>query len=68
MEKLDDIIAPSAQGRRIPKYNVLHSTLKMRLEEALSSVSDCTEEMALKIECHTIFLITGRCRHHSLQE
>ena len=67
MEKPDDITAPSAQGRQIPQYNVLHSTLKIRLEGALSSVSDCTEEIALQIECQTIFLVTGRCHHRSLQ-
>lgn len=67
MEKPDDIIAPSAQGRQIPQYNVLHSTLRMRLEEALSSASDCTEETALQIECQTIFLITAKCCCCSLQ-
>lgn len=55
MEKPDDITAPSAQGRQIPQYNVLHSALKMRLEEALSCVSDCTEEMAPQIECSDLF-------------
>lgn len=45
MEKPNDITAPSAQRYQTPQYNVLHSTLKMRMEEALSSVSDCTEEM-----------------------
>lgn len=67
MEKPDDITAPSAQGRQIPQYNVLHSTLKMRLEEALSSVSDCTEKVGLQIECQTIFLIAGRWHHRSIQ-
>jgi len=67
MEKPDDITAPSAQGRQIPQYNVLHSTLRMRLEESLSSVSDRAEEMALQTECQTVFLITGRCHHWSLQ-
>lgn len=40
MEKSDDITAPSAQSPRIPQDNVLHSPLGMRLDEALSSVSD----------------------------
>lgn len=40
MEKSDDITAPSAQTPRIPQDNVLHSPLGMRLDEALSSISD----------------------------
>lgn len=50
MEKSDDITAPSAQSPQIPQDNVLHSPLGIRLDEALSSVSDWTEEMGLQIE------------------
>lgn len=48
MEKSDYITAPSAQSPRIPQDNVLHSPLGMRLDGALSSVSDWTEEMGYK--------------------
>lgn len=68
MEKSDDITAPSAQSPRIPQDNVLHSPLGMRLDEALSSVSDWTEEMGLQMECQTVFLKAGRCCHHSPQQ
>lgn len=50
MEKSDDITAPSAQSPQIPQDNVLHSPLGIRLDEALSSVSDWTEEMGLQME------------------